>query len=102
MSRRSLLRNVAGGATLASIITALRPERATAADGPLVTQNDPTAQAVKYVDDVKKAADANPANTCAKCALYQGKQGAASGPCQLFPGKSVMATGWCSTWAPQI
>lgn len=101
MSRRSLLRSVAAGATLASV-AALRPGTAGAADGPLISESDPTAKAVKYVDDVKKALGAKPGNTCANCALYQGKDGAKSGPCQIFPGKSVTAAGWCSSWAPQI
>ena len=101
MSRRSLLRSVAAGATLASV-TAWRSRTASAADGPLISENDPTAKAVKYVDDVKKAHAAKPGNTCANCALYQGKEGAKSGPCQIFPGKSVTAAGWCASWAPQI
>lgn len=100
MSRRSLLRSVAAGA-LASV-AALRPGTAAAADGPLIGENDPAAKAVKYVDDVKRAQGAKPGNTCANCALYQGKDGAKSGPCQIFPGKSVTAVGWCSSWAPQI
>lgn len=101
MSRRSLLRSVAAGATLASV-TALRPGAARAAEGPLINENDPAAKAVKYVDDAKNAKAAKPGNTCANCALYQGKDGAKSGPCQIFPGKSVTAAGWCSSWAPQI
>ena len=101
MSRRSLLRSVAAGATLAGA-AALRPRTAGAADGPLISEDDPTAKAVKYVDDVKKAQGAKPGSTCANCALYQGKEGAKSGPCQIFPGKSVTAAGWCSSWAPQI
>ena len=101
MSRRSLLRSVAAGAALASF-TALRPGAARAAEGPLISESDPVAKAVKYVDDAKNAKAAKPGNTCANCALYQGKDGAKSGPCQIFPGKSVTAAGWCSSWAPQI
>jgi hypothetical protein len=101
MSRRSLLRSVAGGATLVSV-AALRSGAARAADGPLISENDPAAKAVKYVDDAKNAKAAKPGSTCASCALYQGKDGAKSGPCQIFPGKSVTAAGWCASWAPQI
>jgi hypothetical protein len=98
MSRRFLLKSVAVGATLLSA----RPRSSAAADAPLISENDPAAKAVKYVDDAKKAKAAAPGNTCANCGLYQGKEGAKLGPCQIFPGKSVTAAGWCSSWAPQI
>jgi hypothetical protein len=98
MSRRHLLKSVAVGATLLSA----RPRSSIAADAPLISENDPAAKAVKYVDDAKKAKGAAPGNTCANCGLYQGKEGAKIGPCQIFPGKSVTAAGWCSSWAPQI
>ena len=37
--------------------------------------------------------------SCASCALYQGKAGDASGGCPLFGAKQVAAKGWCSAWA---
>jgi len=101
MSRRHLLRSVAVGATLVGV-AALRPRPACAADAPLISENDPAAKAVKYVDDAAKAKEAKPGSTCANCGLYQGKEGAKSGACQIFPGKTVTAAGWCSSWAPQI
>jgi hypothetical protein len=101
MSRRSLLRGVAAGATVTGF-TALHSRAARAADSPLISENDPAAKAVKYVDDASRAKGAKPGSTCANCGLYQGKDGAKSGPCQIFPGKSVTAAGWCSSWAPQI
>ena len=98
MSRRLLFKAAAVGATLLTV----RPRYSAAADAPLISENDPAAKAVKYVDDAKKAKAAAPGNTCANCGLYQGKEGAKSGPCQIFPGKSVTAAGWCASWAPQI
>jgi hypothetical protein len=69
---------------------------------PLLSPEAPEAKAVKYVEDATKAKGALPNSTCANCGLYQGKAGAAAGPCQIFTGKQVKAAGWCSSWAPQM
>jgi len=96
-SRRRLLKRVALSAAL--IPLASIPLRVTrAADLPLVTQDDATAKALKYVPDASKSSDAKPGSKCANCSLYQGAAGSAQGGCLLFPGKAVMATGWCSSW----
>ena len=71
---------------------------ASAADAPLVSSDDPTAVALKYVDDAAKAKDAKPGSKCANCTLYQGTADSAQGPCAIFPGKQVKATGWCASW----
>jgi hypothetical protein len=95
-SRRRLLMRVTFG--LALVPFAGLPLRAAAADLPLVTADDPTAKALKYVSDVSKASGAKPGSKCANCANYQGGAGSTQGGCVLFPGKAVMATGWCSSW----
>ena len=65
-----------------------------------VSETDPQAAALKYKKDATKATERKDASaTCANCALYTGKAGAATGPCTLFPGKLVSAKGWCSAWA---
>lgn len=96
-SRRRLLKHVTLGMALIPI--AAVPLQALAADAPLVSEDDPTAKALKYVSDASKATGAKPGSKCGNCALYQGGAGSAQGGCLLFPGKSVMATGWCSSWA---
>jgi High potential iron-sulfur protein len=96
-SRRQLLKNVALGALLIPVAGAPL-ETARAADLPLVSADDPTANALKYVPDARKAADAKPGSKCANCALYQGAAGSAQGGCLLFPGKAVKAAGWCASW----
>lgn len=101
MSRRDLLKDLVTGAMLAGVAT-LQPEPARAADGPPISESDPAAKAVKYVEDAKQAKGAAPGSTCANCALYQGKEGAKTGLCQIFPGKTVVAAGWCASWAPQL
>jgi len=95
-ARRRLLKKIALGTVLVPIAgSALK---AIAADMPLVTSDDPTAKALKYVSDASKATDAKPGSKCANCSLYQGAAGSAQGGCMLFPGKAVKATGWCASW----
>lgn len=95
-SRRELLKRIALGVVLLPI--AAGSARVAAADAPLVTADDATAKALKYVNDASKAPDAKPGSKCANCSLYQGAKDSAQGGCLLFPGKSVKATGWCSSW----
>ena len=96
-SRRHLLKRVSLGVALSPIAgVALRT--AWAADLPLVTEDDPTAKALKYVPDASKASGDKPGSHCGDCKLFQGAPNAAQGPCLLFPGKAVKATGWCSSW----
>lgn len=74
------------------------------AAAPMLSEKDPAAVPLGYVTD---AAHVNKAKfktyaagqTCANCALYQGKPGEAAGPCPLFAGKAVAAKGWCSAHA---
>jgi hypothetical protein len=96
-SRRRLLKRVSLGVALSPIAgAALRT--AWAADLPLVTEDDPTAKALKYVADASKASGAKPGSHCGDCKLFQGAANAAQGPCLLFPGKAVKTAGWCSSW----
>jgi hypothetical protein len=96
-SRRRLLKTITLGVPLIPVV-GMRLRVASAAELPLLTADDPTAKALKYVSDASKAPDAKAGSTCASCQLYQGASGSAQGPCLLFPGKAVKATGWCSSW----
>lgn len=96
-SRRRLVQRITLGVALMPI-AGLPLRAALAADLPLVTGDDATAKALKYVPDASKAPDAKPGSKCANCQLYQGAAGSAQGGCLLFPGKAVKATGWCSSW----
>ena len=96
-SRRRLLKRVTFGLALLPI-AGLPLRAAIAADLPLVTADDPTAKALKYVSYASKASGAKPGSKCANCSNYQGAAGSAQGGCLLFPGKAVKATGWCSSW----
>ncbi len=93
-SRRQLLRSVALGMSLAPLVAP-----AVSAEPPLISESDPAAQAVHYVDDARHASGATAGATCASCSLYSGAAGADRGSCTLFPGKLVRAAGWCSAWS---
>jgi hypothetical protein len=100
LSRRDLLKGalvgIAAGsaASLVSQVANAAPPMLTEAEG----------KAMGYVVDAAKVdAKSKPTykvgQTCANCALYQGKPGDAAGPCAIFPGKHVAAKGWCQVWA---
>lgn len=100
-SRRTLLKKLAVAVSLIPLAD-LSVGRVFAADAPLVTADDPTAKALKYVDNATKATGAKPGSKCANCMLYQGAAGSIQGPCQIFVGKQVKAAGWCSSWTARI
>ena len=91
-----MMQSVVGASALASGMVM--------AAAPMVAESDANAKGLGYVADTAKA-DAKKypkhtaTQTCANCALYQGKAGAASGACPLFAGKEVTAKGWCSAYA---
>ena len=70
----------------------------------IVDEKDVQATALGYVADATRA-DAKKypkfaaGQTCASCALYQGKAADKAGGCPLFAGKQVASSGWCSAWA---
>jgi hypothetical protein len=100
--RRRFLKAAAGGVAAATILGTL-PGLAQAQDLPHLSPSDPTASALKYTEDASKAGGKkDPKDACFNCNFYQGKAGAAWGPCQLFPGKAVAAKGWCVSHAVMI
>ncbi|HET7329213.1 high-potential iron-sulfur protein [Dyella sp.] len=94
-SRRRFLKLAAGTAAAAALVSGL-PRVARADDLPHVSEADPTAKALQYVEDASKATAKNykPGDTCANCKFYSGAA-TGYGPCDLFPGKAVSAKGWC-------
>jgi hypothetical protein len=73
------------------------------ADAPVLSESDPTAQALGYKTDVSKVDKAKfpryqAGQTCANCQLYQGKPGSPMGPCTTYGGKLVYANGWCNAY----
>jgi hypothetical protein len=98
-SRRRFLK-VAAGTTVAAVVMGGLPRFARAEDLPPVTEADPTAKALGYVEDASKTT--NPKRKagadCTNCQFYTGGS-TGRGACKLFPGKSVNAKGWCISHA---
>lgn len=96
-SRRRFIRIAAAGFAAAPFANALLSGTAEAVDK--VSESEPTASALGYKMDAEKAANRKDKTaTCANCAQYSGKAGAAEGPCAVFGGKLVTAKGWCTAW----
>jgi len=96
--RRRFIKLGVAGLAAAPVAATLFSGAARAADA--LSEADPTAVALGYKADATKAAARKDSSaTCANCALFSGKAGAADGPCSAFGGKLVSAKGWCSAWA---
>lgn len=101
--RRFLHRVIAGVALIPLVHLGSRP--AFAAEK--VTEDEPTAQALKYVADIDaadiqrpdKAGTPGSEQYCHNCGLYQGEED--WGPCTIFQNRLVAGTGWCSAWVPR-
>jgi hypothetical protein len=68
-----------------------------------LSESDPKAQALGYVEDASKVDRAKfpgyaAGQTCANCSLFQGAATDAYGGCTLFGDKQVAARGWCSSY----
>lgn len=98
VSRRTFLKTCAVGAAAVPLVW-LADGRALAEQPPLISTEDPTAKALKYVEDASKAEGAKPGSTCANCMFYQAPMDSEQGPCTVFGGKHVKAAGWCASWA---
>lgn len=70
-----------------------------------LSEDDPSAKSLGYVEDATTVDAAKypryeAGQACSNCALYMGGD-AAEGACSIFPGKAVKAAGWCSVYAPK-
>jgi High potential iron-sulfur protein len=95
--RRALLGGTGAALVLAPALLLTRGARG--ADLPLISEQDPAAKAVHYVEDASRAKGATSGATCASCSIFSAQGGAAVGTCTLFPGKLVKAAGWCNAWS---
>ena len=106
-SRRNFL--ALAGITGAAVLVGIRPETTLAQGGaasPHLSESDPTAKALGYVEDASKVDKTKfpsfkPGAHCATCNFFQGKPADAFAPCQIFPGKSVAGAGWCASHSPK-
>ena len=97
MHRRVFLMTVATASASAVVSTVAHAQA-------LVDEKDPQAAGLGYVADAKRVDTKKhtkyaAGQTCANCALYQGKPTDKAGGCPLFAGKQVAGAGWCSAWA---
>jgi High potential iron-sulfur protein len=106
-SRRNFL--AVASVTGAAVLAGVRPSLSFAADAaavPHVSESDPTAKALGYVEDASKVDKTKfpafkPGAHCATCNFFQGKAADAYAPCQIFPGKAVASKGWCASHSPK-
>lgn len=72
-----------------------------------VTESEPLAQAMGYVEDAsrvdtarfpKRAGDAGAQQFCHNCALFAGEADAEFAPCSIFQNRLVAGAGWCNAW----
>jgi hypothetical protein len=94
--RRFLLIGVSAAPVLALSREAL-------ADTPKLSESDPKARAVGYVEDAARVDKAKYPNfaagqSCGNCSLFQGKSTDAWGGCTLFGDQQVAAKGWCASY----
>ncbi|WPL18539.1 High-potential iron-sulfur protein precursor [Thiorhodovibrio winogradskyi] len=105
-SRRDAVKLVLGGLATVPLMNLVGMAAAQAEELPHVDPaTDPTAQALKYVNDATKSEreqakrDGLPPNEqhCANCQFVLADSGEWR-PCSLFPGKAINENGWCSSW----
>jgi len=96
-------RDFVASAVAAVALTGYASREGQAQELPKLAEDDPTAQALKYVHDATTVdASVRPEGRfCNNCALYAGDADAAWAACSIFPGKAVANGGWCSVWAPR-
>lgn len=111
--RRNFLKQLALLAASAPFIGKLTDALAALPQGATeVATSDPTAVALGYVLDAKKAdekkygAKAKDAkagkHNCSNCMFFSTvKDNKEYGNCQLFPGKVVRSAGWCNSYSPK-
>ena len=106
-NRRRTTGLILKGMALSSVAGMVRIPVAFAQDLPHVTTEDPTAVALKYVEDATKADRPEKAGVagsdqfCHNCQFIQSDSGDWR-PCALFPGKAVDANGWCINWTKKV
>lgn len=98
--RRSFLKTGALAVTAipAAVALGAATRDARAAGLPHLSESDPQATALKYKDDATKSQRPSNDEFCHNCLNFEGKSGAAWGPCKVFPGKDVNRDGWCAAW----
>ena len=101
--RRNAVRLLLGGLAASPLLNLVDATLVQAADLPHLSEDDPAAKALHYVNDAAKGNRTDKGGTpaakqhCQNCRFVQADAGDWR-PCQLFPGKAVNANGWCMSW----
>lgn len=101
MNRRSFIRTA--GASIAAVTVGAAWAGRAAAEEKL-TPDDPTAQALQYVEDASTVDAAEvpsyqAGRICGNCQLYQmASEVEGFAPCGAFGNKLVAHGGWCAAW----
>jgi hypothetical protein len=98
-SRRVILKRSAMGLAAIAGSALLPSTRLFAADLPKVSEDEPTAKALKYVHNAAESERPSADQYCHNCRYYRGAASDEWAPCDLFPGKQVAGQGWCNVWA---
>ncbi len=104
--RRRVLATAVAAVAAVPFANGLLARQGWAADLPHLSEDDPTASALKYRHDAadaprsKKSGVAAGDQYCHNCRFIQGDSGQWRG-CDIFPGKAVNADGWCTSWLPK-
>lgn len=96
-SKRTFLGSAIG--VIAGTMISGLSRTARAAELPRVTEEEPTAVALKYVHDASRSARPAADQVCHNCRYFKGTEQTEWERCDLFPGKAVNANGWCNVWA---
>ena len=89
-----------------ALIPAINVQTAQAAG--IVPEDDPTAKALRYVEDAEKATRTDKMGVkgsdqvCTNCRFYGLVEEKDDwGSCQLFQNRLVAGPGWCAGWVPK-
>ena len=100
MKRRQFVKNAAIVAATIPLVSL------TANAAELISPTDPTAAALKYVEDATSAQRTDKMGTpgaqqfCSNCRFYADETAEAAG-CSLFRNQNVPAKAWCVGWVPR-
>lgn len=102
-TRRAFIRLCSSSGTVLAVSAWAQGTAPGAAQLPLLSEQDPQAQALGYVADAARVDEVrfpkySAGQHCSGCQLYQALPPSSSAPCALFPGKKVAAPGWCSAY----
>lgn len=105
LSRRAVLRGAFTAAALIPVVNLSSKQAWASAEK--VSEDDPVARALRYVEDVdgsdidrpERAGVPGEEQYCYNCSLYIGDD--EWGPCTILQNRLVAGKGWCDAWAPR-